>query len=104
VDPYSLNPDPEFHVNPDPEFHVNPDPGFGYQKLKKKIQKNFTAEKFVSSFFDQKFQFTYPWASLKLEEKPSAYKREHQALQNMKFRNFFLFFWVIFALLDPDPD
>jgi hypothetical protein len=30
----------------------------------------------------------------KLQEKPSALKREHPALQNM----------VIFALLDPDPD
>ncbi len=29
---------------------------------------------------------------------------ELPALQNMKFFNFFLFFWVIFAVLDPDPD
>jgi hypothetical protein len=28
---------------------------------------------------------------------------DHPALQNMKFLNFFLFLWVIFALLDPDP-
>jgi hypothetical protein len=35
--------------------------------------------------------------------KASALKREHPALQNMKFRNFFLFLWVIFAFLDPDP-
>ncbi len=40
----------------------------------------------------------------KLQEKPSALKREHPALQNMKIQYFFLFFWVIFALLDPDPD
>ncbi len=33
-----------------------------------------------------------------------ALTREHPALQNMKFLNFFLFLWVIFALLDPDPD
>jgi hypothetical protein len=39
----------------------------------------------------------------KLQEKPSAFKREHSALQNMKILNFFLFLWVIFALLDPDP-
>jgi hypothetical protein len=31
-----------------------------------------------------------------------ALKREHSALQNMKFLHF-LFLWVIFALLDPDP-
>jgi hypothetical protein len=36
--------------------------------------------------------------------KSSALKREHPALQNMKFLNFFLFFWVNFALLDLDPD
>jgi hypothetical protein len=32
----------------------------------------------------------------KLQEKPSAVKREHPALQKI--------LWVIFALLDPDPD
>ncbi len=40
----------------------------------------------------------------KLQEKPSALKREHPALQKMKFINFFLCLWVIFALLDTDPD
>jgi hypothetical protein len=39
----------------------------------------------------------------KLQEKPSALKREHPALQNMKILYFFLFLWVIFVLLDPDP-
>jgi hypothetical protein len=29
---------------------------------------------------------------------------KHSALQNMKILYFFLFLWVIFALLDPDPD
>jgi hypothetical protein len=37
----------------------------------------------------------------KPQEKPSALKREHPALQNMKFLNFL---WVIFVLLDRDPD
>jgi hypothetical protein len=37
-----------------------------------------------------------------LQEKPSALKREHPALQNMKFLDFFQFLWVLFALLDPD--
>jgi hypothetical protein len=36
--------------------------------------------------------------------KLAALKREHPALQNMKILDFFLFLWVIFALLDPDPD
>jgi hypothetical protein len=39
----------------------------------------------------------------KLQEKPSALTREYDpALQKMKFINFFLCLWVIFALLDPD--
>ncbi len=45
-----------------------------------------------------------PLRTFKLQEKPSAFKRDHPALQDMKFLNFFLFLWVIFALLDPDPD
>jgi hypothetical protein len=39
----------------------------------------------------------------KLQEKPSALKREHLAVQKMNFINLFIFLWVIFALLDPDP-
>ncbi len=39
-----------------------------------------------------------------LQEKPAVLKWEHPALQNMKILNFFLFLWVIFALLDPNPD
>jgi hypothetical protein len=35
---------------------------------------------------------------------PTALKREHPAIQNIKFLNFFLLLWVIFALLDLDPD
>jgi hypothetical protein len=34
---------------------------------------------------------------------PSALKREHPVLKNIKILDFFLFLWVIFALLDPDP-
>jgi hypothetical protein len=42
----------------------------------------------------------------KLQKKPSALQRENPALQNMKFLNFSYFreSWVIFALLDPNPD
>ncbi len=41
-----------------------------------------------------------------LQQKPLdfALKKEHPAFQKMKFINFFLCLWVIFALLDPDPD
>ncbi len=42
-----------------------------------------------------------PETTSKLQKKPSALKREHPALQNMKF---FLLLWLIFVLLDPDPD
>jgi hypothetical protein len=31
-------------------------------------------------------------------------QREHPALKNMKLLNLSMFLWVIFALLDPDPD
>jgi hypothetical protein len=39
----------------------------------------------------------------KLQEKPSALKREHPALQNMKFLNFFLLLWVIIGYGSRDP-
>jgi hypothetical protein len=45
-----------------------------------------------------------PLRTPKLQEKPSALKREHPALQKMKILSFFLFFGVILSLLDPDPD
>ncbi len=40
----------------------------------------------------------------KVQEKPSALKSEHPALQKMKILSFFLVFGGIFYLLDPDPD
>jgi hypothetical protein len=45
-----------------------------------------------------------PQRTPKLQEKPSALKREHPVLKNMKILDIFPFLWVIFALLDPDPD
>ncbi len=56
VDLDSLNPDP------DPAFQVNPDPDFGSRVLMTKNLKN-TAEKIF--FFDQKWLFSYPQASIK---------------------------------------
>jgi hypothetical protein len=67
-------------------------------------EKKFGAEK-KEIFLDKKLQLTYPLSSIKdvqVTEKPSALEREHPALQNMKFPNFFLLMWVIFVLLDPD--
>jgi hypothetical protein len=48
----------------------------------------------------------------KLQEKPSALKREHPVLKNMKILDFFLFFgsllpswiWIRNLNADPDPD
>jgi hypothetical protein len=55
--------------------------------------------------FMQKLKLIYPLVSItdaQLQEKPSALKTEHTALQNIKLLYFFLFLWVTFALLDPD--
>jgi hypothetical protein len=58
-------------------------------------------------FLDQKLGTVYLSLGLnkrtsKLQKNPSALKREHPELQNMKFLNFFLLF--IFALLNPNTD
>jgi hypothetical protein len=42
--------------------------------------------------------------SSKLQKKSSALKREHPALENIKFLKKILFLFAICALLDPDPD
>ncbi len=55
-------------------------------------------------FFLSKTTITYPIKDVQVTKKPSALTREHPALQNMKFLDFFLLFWVLFALLDPDLD
>jgi hypothetical protein len=60
-----------------------------------KTEKNLQLKKIT--FFFQKLQFTYPYASIKdVQVNP--------ALQNKNVTIFFLLLWVIFALLDPDPD
>ncbi len=79
--------------------------GFDDQKLKKKI----TARAAINNFFGSKITI---YLSLGLHKRRPSYRRslqlskekEHPALQNMKFLNFFLLLWVIFALLDTDPD
>jgi hypothetical protein len=43
------------------------------------------------------------FSTTKIQEKPSAFKREHPAFHSMNFSTFFCFFCVIFVLLDPDP-
>ncbi len=53
----------------------------------------------------QESHYQVSWGNL-LEncslQKIRVLKREHPAHQNMKILYFFLFLWVIFALLDPD--
>ncbi len=81
-----------------PAFQVDtdPDPGFWWPKTEeKKIQL-----KFFISFSDQK-SYIYLCPSYR---RSLALKREHPALLQMKFINFFLCLCVIFALLDPDSD
>jgi hypothetical protein len=69
--------------------------------------KKITAEKKIIFFLIKNYNLPIPRPPKRtpeLQEKPSALEREHPALQNMKILYFFLFLWVIFALLDPDPD
>jgi hypothetical protein len=76
------------------------------QGLWPKIEKKITAEKIFDIFLIKNCNLLIPRPpqdTSKLEEKPSALKKERPATQNIKFLNFFLFLWVIFAFLDPDP-
>jgi hypothetical protein len=79
------------HLKFNADLDTDPDPEF--LLTKKKIQ--------LKNFFDQKLKFIYPKSSIQnvqaRGEEPSALKREHSALQNMKFlKNF--------ALLDQGPN
>ncbi len=89
-------------------LNTNLDPGFRWPKTEKNVQLT----KRIRYFLNKKLLFTYSKVSIRDVRRPtsnyrrrlpSALKREHPTLQNMKFLNFFLFLWVIFALLDPDP-
>jgi hypothetical protein len=64
------------------------------------LKKNLQLKKKIKFFWGPRS----PIRTFKLQKKPSALKREHTALENMKFLNLFLLLWVIFPLLDPDPD
>jgi hypothetical protein len=74
--------------------------------MTKNLQK-CTAVKLFLYFLDRKLQFTYLYLhkgrTLATGEAFSS-KREHPTLQNMKILYFFRYLWVIFVLLDPDPD
>ncbi len=87
-----------FRLNIDPD----PDPGFWWPK----ILKNLKLKTFDIFFLFKNRNLLNPRPpkrTSKLQEKSSALKRDHPALQNMKILKFFQFLWVIFALQDPDP-
>ncbi len=44
---------------------------------------------------------TLPYRMSKLQKKPSALKREHPSLQNMKFLDFFLLWWMVSQFFPP---
>jgi hypothetical protein len=108
IDLMRIDPDPAFFLiaDPDPYSDLVPDtvPGFEVQKFKQNCSWKF----FIYIFLIKKCNLLFPrppYRTNKRQEKPLALKREHPALQNMeKFFNFFLYLWVIFALLDPDLD
>jgi hypothetical protein len=63
-----------------------------FRILKTKNWRTKTAKIVLYLFFDPKLQLTYPYASIKtskLQEKPSALRREHPANQKKKFIIFF---------------
>ncbi len=65
-----------------------------------KEENNTAGKDFFFFFVDQKLQFTCVQAT---GETFSPQKRT-TSTSKMKIFNFFLCLWVIFALLDPDPD
>jgi hypothetical protein len=81
---------------------------YGSRVLMTKIEEKNTAKTFFLNFFLIKNCNLIiprpPQRTSSKQEKPSALKREHPALQKMKFINRFQFFLAIFALLDPEPD
>jgi hypothetical protein len=105
-----------FNADTDPAFKtmvdLNPDPfpdqdqvskilGFGGRKLGKNILlKKITIFKIKSRNL---FIPRTPQRTPKVPEKPSVLKREHPALQSIKFISFLKFLCVILALVDPDP-
>ncbi len=85
------DPDPAFQVNPD----TDPDPVFWWPIIEeKKYSWNFFF------FFRSKIAIYLP---LGLDKGRPSYRRNLQPSQKIKFISCNLFFWALFALLDPDP-
>ncbi len=82
-------------------YHADPDPGF-----RPKMGKNYSRKK-INVLLIKNCSLPVliprpPKRTSKLHAKPSALKREHAVLKNLFFK-LFLFLWVIFAFLNPDP-
>ncbi len=76
--------------------------------MTKNLRRKITAEKKFNFFWIKNYNLPIP---LGLHKECSSYRRSLQlskeaipTLQNMNFSKFFLLLWLIFALLDPDPD
>jgi hypothetical protein len=85
-------------LNTDPD----PNPGFWWPKIVKYLQ---IKENLI--FIYQKLQFTYRKASIKnVQVTEEAFHSQMRTSINTKHEIslYFLLLWVIFALLDPDPD
>ncbi len=110
-DPHWFNADPD--TDPDPAFFLiaDPDSGSGsrirIQDFMTKNWKKITAEKKLNFFGSKTTIYLFlglhkgrPWYRRSLQLS----KENIQFLKTWKFWTFFLFLWVIFALLDQDPD
>ncbi len=90
LDPHWFNADPD--TDPDPAFFLiaDPVPGSGSKVWWSKIGKKLTTRNLIFIFLIKNCNLPIPrpWTP-KLQEKPSALKREHPALQKMKILFFF---------------
>ncbi len=109
-----------FNADPDAAFFflmADPDPGVWWPKIAPK-NVQLKKKRFPLHYFDQKFQLSYPLGlhksikdANKLQEKPSALKRGHPAIQNMKFLYLSFYFcgsflpsWIRIRISSADPD
>jgi hypothetical protein len=78
-------------------LNADPDAAFWWPQL-----NNLQLEKILFLDIKNANFLSLGLGTSKLQEKPSALKREHPALQNMKFILLFLFLRVLIAFLDQN--
>jgi hypothetical protein len=90
---FNADADPAFFLIADPDPVQNP--GFWLSI----IQRNLQLEFFL------KLQFTYPWSYIKDSQVREAFRPQKRTSSTSKHEiiYFFLFLYVIYALLDTDP-